>query len=358
MLRPDETLFKNPDALGFEFMPKLIKHREKEQFQIRNCIRPLMHDRDGRNVFFFGPPGIGKTLAVRHVLDSIDDPDDDQYGDVSDKTYPLYVNCWTYNTSFKIIEKLCHEVGFKFTQNKKTDELYKALANVVNRKAAVFAFDEIDKCQDFDFLYTLIEQIFKKSIILITNHKEFILGLEDRVKSRLAPDMLEFKQYTMNETRDILEQRKEYAFVSGTWDNEAFMAVVQATCQAGDIRAGLHMMKEAGENAEAESQRKITLDHAKKAIEKIGQMSIRSSDELDEEARFILKIIKASSEGKIGDLYKSYQEQGGKSSYKTFQRKVQRLDEGKYVTTKKVTGGTDGSTTIVSYLRTKKLTDF
>ena len=112
MLRSDETLFMNANALGFDFMPKLVKHRENEQRQIVASIKPLMHERDGRNVFFYGKPGIGKTLAVKSILNSIDDPTDDAYGDVSDMIYAVYINCWNKNTSFKVVEEICHQIGF------------------------------------------------------------------------------------------------------------------------------------------------------------------------------------------------------------------------------------------------------
>jgi len=356
-----ETIFMNPNALGFDFIPKFdkyIKYREKEQDKIISSIRPLMHERDGRNIFFFGKPGIGKTLAAKSIHAAIDDPMDDAYGDVSDMVYPVFINCWQKNTSFKVIEEICFQVGFKFTQNKKTDELFKALANIINRKSAVFFFDEIDKVQDMDFLYTILEQIYRKSIILITNHKDFVLTIEDRVKSRLAPDIIEFKPYNLQETRGILEERKKYAFRPNTWDEDAFSKVVQAAYEAQDIRQGLHIMKEAGENAEDKLSRKITAEHVEKALGKAGEMSVKNTEDLDEESRFILKIVKDNSGQKIGDLFKTYQEIGGKGSYKTFQRKIQKLSEGSFVNAKKVTGGTEGSTTIVNYLRTKKLSEF
>lgn len=358
MLKSDQTLFRNHDALGFEFQPKVLKHRDKEQHHIVNCIRPLLHERDGRNVFFYGRPGIGKTLAVKHVLNAIDDPTDDQYGDVSDMVYPIYINCWNKNTTFKIVEEICDQVGYKFTQNKKTEDLYKVVANIINRKSAVFCFDEIDKVQDFDFLYSLLEQIFKKCIILITNHKEFILNIEDRVKSRLSPDILEFKPYNAEETKDILAQRKDLAFQPNVWEDDAFARVAEKSAEAEDIRAGLHLMKEAGENAESASSKKITLEHVSKALGKIDEFSVKDTDELDDEGRFILKIVKGHTGERIGNLYKMFKEAGGDTSYKTFQRKIQKLADGKFVTVKKVTGGTEGSTTIVNYMRTKKLTEY
>jgi hypothetical protein len=94
------------------------------------------------------------------------------------------------------------------------------------------------------------------------------------------------------------------------------------------------------------------------ALSKLDQISIKSSDELEDETRFILNIIKDNNSQKIGDLFKKYQDAGGQASYKTFQRKVQKLADNNFVNVKKITGGTDGSTTIVNFLRTKKLTEF
>ena len=39
----------------------------------------------------------------------------------------------------------------------------------------VFVFDEVDKLEDLDFLYTILEEIYKKTVLLITNYKEWII---------------------------------------------------------------------------------------------------------------------------------------------------------------------------------------
>jgi len=353
MLKSDETLFKNDVALDFSFHPKVIKYREKEQQYIAGCIKPLLQNRNGKNVFLYGKPGIGKTIAVENLLEGLNEED---IGD--EEIYTLYVNCWNKNTTFKIMVELCDKLEYKFTQNKKTEELFKIIANIINRKSGVFVFDEIDKVEDFDFLYTILENIYRKSIVLITNHKDFLLNIEDRIKSGLAPDILEFKPYNKEETKGILEQRKGYAFHPGVWEEEAFRKIIEKTHEREDIRAGLHLMKEAGMNAENESSRKIQMKHVEKAILKIDEISIKNSEELDDETRFILSIIKKNSGQKIGEIFRKYQKEGGKTSYKTFQRRIQKLSENKFATTKKITGGIEGSTTIVNYLRTKKITDY
>ena len=172
-------------------------------------------------------------------------------------------------------------------------------------------------------------------------------------------DKLEFKPYNFKETEGILRQRISYAFVPNVWDNDAFELIVKKTAEAEDIRVGLHLMRESGNIAENSSSRKITLQHAKEAITKVNQFTIKKSTDLTEDERSILDIIKKNSEKKIGDLYLIYKEQDGKLVYKSFQRKIDKLQKNKFISVTKTIGGKEGNTSIIKYAtETKKLTDF
>src|SRR3989338_3752286 len=103
-----------------------------------------------------GAPGIGKTAAVRWVLRDLEETSDD--------VYAVYVNCWQRTTTYQILVEICNALNYKFTQNKRADELLDIITNIANKKAVVFAFDEVDKVEDFDFLYSLLEKVYKKSI--------------------------------------------------------------------------------------------------------------------------------------------------------------------------------------------------
>ena len=102
-------------------------------------------------------------------------------------------------------------------------------ASMINKKSAVFIFDEIDKAEEYDFLYFILEDIYKKSICLITNFKEWIVTVDSRIKSRLMGEMLEFKQYNEHETHEILKMRAGYAFPEGVWDEAAFNRLAKKT---------------------------------------------------------------------------------------------------------------------------------
>lgn len=350
MLGSGETLFKNPVALDFDFQPKLVPYREKEQSTIAHCIKPLFQDRTGRNLFIYGPPGVGKTVACRHVIQEIEEESED--------IYALYVNCWQKNTTYKILLELCDLLDYKFTQNKRTEELFEIVESIVNKKSAVFVFDEVDKLGEIDFLYSILEEIYKKSVILITNEKNWILSLDERLKSRLLAEMLEFKPYNDMETKGILKQRSEYAFIPNCWETNSFDLVCKKTFELKDVRSGLYLLREAANIAEEKSSRKITLEHVQAAIQKLDEFKIKNKEELDDVIQDILQIIKENSGKKIGDIYKIYNEKKGKIPYKTFQRKIKKLEQGKFILAEKLLGGREGQTTILKYAQEKKLTEY
>jgi cell division control protein 6 len=135
--------------------------------------------------------------------------------------------------------------------------------------------------------------------------------------------------------------------------------IVNKAAETKDIRTGLNLMRESGSIAEDKSSRKITLEHANEAIKKIDEFTIKKSTDLMEDEQKILDIIKKNSEKKIGNLFNIYQEQGGTLVYKSFQRKIEKLQKNKFVSVKKTSGGTEGNTSIVKYANVaKKLTEF
>jgi len=351
ILGSSETLFKNDVALDYSFQPKLVPYREKEQRLIANCIKPLFQEKTGKNVFIFGQPGLGKTVACKHILKEIEEE--------TDEVVPIYINCWQgANTSFKIATEICEMLDFKFIQDKKTEELFRLVKQTLNKKSVVFVFDEVDKLENYDFLYMILEEIYRKSIIMITNYKEWIINLDERIKSRLVPEIAEFRPYSHEETKGILKQRIEYAFYPGVVSNEAFELIAKKTFEMQDIRIGLHLLKESGLIAEDKSSRKITLEHAQKALEKLDEFSIKKTSDLGADEQFILDLIKENSGKRIGDLFKVYQDSGGKLAYKSFQRKIDRLEKSKFVSVEKTAGGDEGNTTIVRTIIEKKLTEY
>jgi archaeal cell division control protein 6 len=341
MLEGGQSIFKNAEALNYDHQPKIVPYREKEMRQIASAMRPLFQEREGRNLVIFGPSGVGKTVACKHLLDELKDE--------TDAIAPVYVNCWHKNTSFKILLEVCDVLGYKFTQNKRTDELFLVVKKMLNEQAAVFVFDEVDKMEEMDFVYNLIEEIYKKSIILISNRKEWLVELDSRIKSRLTAEVLEFKPYTYTETKGIMLQRRDIAFVASAWEDDAFEMAARKTSEIHDIRSGLYLMKEAGNSAEERSSKKVAIADVQNAIAKLDEFSIKDKASLEDDSKMILEVIKENSGRRIGEIFKIFQEKGGKTAYKTFQRRIAKLEEDKFISTEKILGGSEGATTIITF---------
>lgn len=350
VLRSNESVFADDVALDYDYVPKLMPYRENEQFKIASAIKPLFAERNGKNVFVVGKPGIGKTLAIRHILKELEEE--------TDEIIPVYINCWQKNTSYKVLLEICDILGYKFTQNKKTEELFTIIKEIANKKSVVFVFDEVDKSEEIDVLYTLIEQIYRKTMIMITNYKSWLEGLDIRVQSRLTPELIEFKPYTIEETQGILRNRMKYAFQPDVWDDEAFELVIKKSTELADVRSGLYIMREAGNSAEDRSSKKIEVQDVINAIKKLDDFTIKKEEELDEETQKIYGIVKDNPDQRIGDLFKVYEKKGGEMTYKTFQRKIEKLDKGQYIEKEKISGGKEGKTTIIHLSSNKSLDDF
>lgn len=353
-LKDSESLFLDEIALDTEYIPKILKFRENEQKYIATCINPLLQERNGRNLVITGAPGIGKSAATRWVLRELEE----KYS--SDEIQPLFINCWKKDTAYKIALEICEQIGYKFVQNRNTDELLKEITKILNKTTAVIVLDEADKLdkESHSLIYSLLEDIYKKSIILITNEKQWLIELDQRIKSRLTPDLLEFKPYNLKEIDGILKQRIDHAFVPDVFDKNALDIITNKTYESSDIRVGLFLLRESGNNAESEASKRVLEKHAESAVQKLKEFKIQDSSNIEGEEKQILEIIKNNSGKTIAELFEIYEKQGGEKTYRTFSRKLVDLEKGKMVSLKMIKKGKGGKSTFVEYGSSKKLDEF
>jgi len=260
ILSGDESLFTSPGTLDMDYLPKLLPFREHQQKYLASCMERLPPV--GSNVLIWGPPGIGKSACMKWVFRELRESGNDE-------TVPVYINCWKDSSVNRIAQTLCSHFGIE-TYYKSPEEMFdSALRKLKSLTSLALALDEVDRLQDSSILYTLSEEIPRKIIIMMTNSREWFASLDNRIRSRLMPEALEFRAYDIHETKGILEERKRAAFSHGVWDANAFDMVVGRTFAAKDIRTGLALLKTSGLAAEDEASRKITAEHVRKAIEKL-----------------------------------------------------------------------------------------
>lgn len=352
ILREGETLFSNPGALDIDYVPKLLPHRENQQKYVALCIKPLLVGMNGKNLLIKGTSGIGKTASVRRILYDLEEE--------TDAVKPIYINCWTKNTTYKILTEVCHQLGYKFlTYNQSTEEITAKLDDLFSKfSGLVFVFDEIDRAEDYDFLYLLLEKQVKKTIVLITSDLAWSASLDSRILSRLMPDSVTFEAYTPAETTDILRERMKYAFYQGVWEEEAFNKLSAHSSEFKDIRVGVSLLKSAGLLAEEDSSRKVLLKHVDAAIERISDIKIKKSSDLTEEENELLSLCRDNDGRLIGELFALYQSTGGDKTDRTFRRKLEKLARKGLVDLEIVTDQRGQGTRVVYKGTVKTLNDF
>jgi len=354
-LGSEETIFSNSDALDPDFIPKLLPHRENEQQFVATAIKPLFHGRTGISLIVSGPSGVGKTVSVKRVVMDLEEHEE------ADNIAKISVNCWKANTTYKVLQEISIQLGLRFIQNLKTNELInKVMDRLKQYDGVVIVLDEVDKADDTDFLYHLLENIKKRTIILLTNEPNINAQLDYRIVSRLTPETLEFKEYTASETFDILKERIKYAFYQNTWDPAAFKKLATVASGYKDIRVGITLLKISGELTEQESSKKITLKHVEKAIKRIGNLKPSAANKtFKNEEKLVLEICEEYSGKTTGELYKQYSISGGEKSEKTFKRTLDSLERKRLIKLKPTGEGFQGRSSIIEYLGPeRKLTEF
>lgn len=340
ILHDDESFIKDIDVLDFNYMPKLILYRENEQNEIAYAIKPLFSNMTGSNMLLYGTQGVGKTLASKKVLDELD-----EYDDIN----KIYFNAWQYNTEYKIYSYINEYFG-NLSASNKVEDVQKLALESLNEKPVVIVIDEVDKLDDFNLLYILLEKVSKKSILLLTNYETLVTRIDPRIISRLNLKKREFKLYTKDQISGILQERIKYAFYDPcVVDSNALKSICEFVADSSDIRKGLTLLKEAALLAESRSVRKISKDIVEELISNLVNVktsTINDESDLSKDQMQILDMIKEFKEIRIGDLYEHYQKNGGLKSYKFIQRTIEKLNKGRFIKTEKIHSSSGFSTLI------------
>jgi cell division control protein 6 len=206
------SVFKREEVLYPEYLPLNLPHREGQIKLISENLSLLLKNSKPMNIFIYGPPGVGKTVVAKFILREFE-----QYSGIKN----IYINCWQYNTSFAVLSEIGITIGaFVSRRGWAKDEIFSRIVQTMenNRLNLIIVLDEIDQLikNDASVLYDLlrIENYTKQkiSLIFISNDKYVFRNVEDRIKSSLNLEEIEFKPYTFLEMKDIVEQRMKEAF--------------------------------------------------------------------------------------------------------------------------------------------------
>lgn len=276
-----ESLFNEKSVLFNTYVPEQITHRDEQLSQIARIIAPCLRSEKPSNLFVYGKTGTGKTLAIKHTQERIQQIAKEK--DIRLKI--IYVNCKlkrTADTEYRLIAELARSFGKQIpATGLPTDEVYNIFFNTIDSSGLnvlIIVLDEIDQLirkagDEIIYNLTRINTEMKNiqiSIIGISNDLMFVNNLDPRVKSSLSEEELIFPPYNALQIQDILRRRAETAFRQGVLSQGVIeKCAAYAAREHGDARRALELLRVAGELAERNSQEIVTIAHIDEAEDKI-----------------------------------------------------------------------------------------
>jgi cell division control protein 6 len=320
-----ESIFKDEQVFYPNYFPENIKARDKEIQEISYSLKPITENKRARNLIIFGPPGTGKTLISNFVLK--------QLMEYTQKVKCLYINAIEDNTRFALYSKILMSMYSVPIPRRGLgiDELLNRLKEEVKKseKFPILIIDEVDKLSKeeiSEILYDLSRfEINHKyiTLILITNHKEFLVNLDSRTQSTLFLTDLEFKKYSPKDLKEILIERIEYGLIKNAISLDLIGYITgYAAKNGGDARIAIDLLYKSAKYAEKigvlEITKEIVLESGKlidsvKLLEKLNY--------LDNKQKEILLAIpeKGIESGKLYELFED--------SDRTIRRHLEFLEE-------------------------------
>lgn len=351
---PIDSIFKDETVFYQSYFPLEIKARDNEIKELSYCLSPLTAGNRARNVLIYGPPGTGKTLVSSFVLK--------QLQEYTQKVSVLYINAMEDNTRFAVYSKiLTTQLSIPIPRRGLgVDELLNRLKEGLSKssKLPILVIDEVDKFSKQEisaFLYELSRTELNHrffTLILITNHKEFLAELDPRAQSTLFLSEIEFKRYNPKELKEILAERIDYGLVKNAISQDLIGYITGYSAKnGGDARVAIDLLYKSAKLAEKQGLCKIQKEMITQSSKLID--SVKLIEKLSYITALDKEILSNIPEQGIesGELYKTL---ASKEADRTIRRHLGNLENLGLITTTDYKGKT-GKTRLITLTFTKEL---
>jgi cell division control protein 6 len=322
----------NGDWLREDYLPAIIPARESHMRELQRCVSPALKGQKPLNAWLHGSPGTGKTTVACNILREVN-----KRANVPG----VYVNCWKHNTFYSILEYVVNEMRRGFGDARDTHVKLKQLERLVKDRPFLVVLDEVDlmpSSERNNTIYNLFS-IAKVGLICISESRFPILSLEERIKSRLRPQVISFKTYSPDEMVKILRERAARPLHPDSWGPSILKIIAQKA--RGDARIALQTLRNAAIHAESEGAKRITASHVEKGFVDTGGLSkTYELKRLSSHHRLLYKAVKENPGITSPELFEAYLRECQECNWKpiasrTFSLYMQKMAELKLVRAKR-----------------------
>jgi cell division control protein 6 len=124
----------------------------------------------------------------------------------------------------------------------------------------------------------------------------------------LSAEEIEFKPYSLQEMKDILNERCKYVFHAGVLEGGVILLCANhAVNRGGDVRIGLECLRKAARICEQENSDKIKVDYVKKVLKETGQIKLKiMKEKLEGVNKNIVELLSNVDQVASTELHKKY----------------------------------------------------
>jgi len=278
----ESIIFKDRKKLSPRYIPKEISHREKQIDLLVRTFLDIKNDPDNFPLTILqiiGPAGIGKTSTVIKFSDILEN--ELRKNKINIKI--VYINLKLQGgNKYAIYKYLLSCIAPELpAQGLSAEEMLRQMLDYLinNNMYSIVILDEIDYLikisKEIGIIYDLTrlnefdpsKKCNVKGVIFIARSTEFYEKLDEAELSSMGRAYIEFPNYTIQQTSEILIRRSKDAFqenVIGTDIIDWIAKIVVSPVVNGDIRYALDLLSYAGNMAESEGTERVLLDHVKK----------------------------------------------------------------------------------------------
>ncbi len=341
ILLSEETLFRDETIFTPNHIPADFMHRDSETKELALSLKPGLRGVNPVNTLIHGPAGTGKTTAVRCLFQQIKES--------SGRLATTYINCEDHSTPYAIFAKLYESLyGFPPpSTGKPLEDVKERVYGKLKKedKSLVVALDELDRlflnkkleAVLIDLLKAHVSYDFDRvGVIGIMINREYLAQLSEKARSVFNPSTIHFRPYLPAEVRDILEYRVRYGFYGGVVSPELLESVVELTCEKGDLRLGIDLLRRSALLAENDSSKSVTEEHLMEVFSRISTPKARVG-KLPPKGVKLLQIIEENDNMSSGRIYELFRGEIG-SGIKKYNQLIKELESKKLIKTEYVKG--------------------
>jgi cell division control protein 6 len=336
MLGWDESVFRDEHVFEIDYLPETFLHRDSQMESLKYALRPAVRGSRPLNVVARGPPGTGKTTAVKKLFTEL-------RAEAMD-VRAVQVNCQVNATRYSVFSRLFEGIfdyeppssgiSFKKLFSQITDRL------VDDEEVLVVALDDVNylfyENEASDTLYSLLRAHeehagAKIGVICISSDLDLdvIEELDGRVQSVFRPDEVYFPTYDESEIVDILNERVTRGFREGAVTTTVLDRVAALTAESnGDLRVGIDLLRRAGLNAEMRGSTEVSVADVEDAYDKSKYVHLsRALRGLSDSESALVEVIAEHSGEQAGAVYEAFHDRTdlGYTRYSEIINKLDRL---------------------------------